>query len=127
MLMQCKKLSGHSLMGKPPRKTTRVPADLIHFYRLPADSSAEYTDMERLAQYLDDLEDILFAIAFSGEQLRRALRALLLLSLWITLTVLGVLLALGQPPLALAAVTLLLVTSLYRAAVSSPRRAAARS
>ena len=83
--------------------------------------------MERLAQYLDDLEDVFFAIAFSGEQLRRALRALLFLTLWFTLTVLGVLLALGQPPLALAAVTLLIVTSLYRAAVSSPRRAAARS
>ena len=83
--------------------------------------------MERLAQYLDDLEDVFFAIAFSGEQLRRALRVVLLLSLWFALTVLGVLLALGQPPLALAAVTLLLVTFLYRAAVSSPRRAATPS
>lgn len=83
--------------------------------------------MERLAQYLDDLEDMFFAIASAGEQLRRALRALLLLSLWTTLAVLGVLLALSQPPLALAAVTLLLVTSLYRAAVSNPGRAAARS
>jgi Flp pilus assembly protein TadB len=125
--MQCRKLSSHSLTGKPPRKTTRLPADLIHFFRSPADYSAKNTDMERLAQYLDDLEDVFFVIAFAGEQLRRALRALLILSVWLTLTVLGVLLALGQPPLALAAVTLLLVTSLYRAAVSSPRRAAARS
>ncbi len=83
--------------------------------------------MERLAQYLDDLEDMFFAMASAGEQLRRVLRALLLLSLWITLSGLGVLLAIGQPPLALAAVTLLLVSSLYRAAVSNPRRAAARS
>ncbi|MEX0975961.1 MAG: hypothetical protein WDZ50_02555 [Woeseia sp.] len=83
--------------------------------------------MERLAQYLDNLEDMFFAIASVGEQLRRALRVLLLLSLWIALSVLGVLLALSQPPLALAAVSLLLVTSLYRAAVSSPRRTAARS
>ncbi|HEX7719763.1 MAG TPA: hypothetical protein VF389_08155 [Woeseiaceae bacterium] len=111
----------------PARKATRAPAAQIPFCRLPVDDPTERTDMERLAQYLDDLEDVFFAIAFAGEQLRRALRAVLLLSLWLTLTVLGVLLALGQPPLALAAVTLLLVASLYRAAVSSPRRAAAPS
>jgi hypothetical protein len=83
--------------------------------------------MERLAQYLDDLEDIFFALALAGERLLNMLRALLVMGLAVTMPVLGVLLALHQPPIALAAVSLLAVLTLYRAAVGDRPRTAVRT
>lgn len=69
--------------------------------------------MERIAQYLDDLEDLYFAAALLMERARHALRVSLLLVLSFCLQFLGVLLALSQPPLALAAVSLMIVGLLY--------------
>jgi hypothetical protein len=83
--------------------------------------------MERLAQYLDDLEDIFFALALAGERLLSMLRALLVVCLAVTMPVLGVLLALHQPPFALAAVSLLAVLTLYRAAVGDRPRTVVRT
>lgn len=77
--------------------------------------------MECLAQYLDDLEDLFFAAALSAERLRRTLSMLIAASLMVAAITLGVLLALGQPPLALAVISLLMVTLLYRATVSPVR------
>ncbi len=83
--------------------------------------------MERLLQYLDDLEDIIYAVPLIAEQLRRATLRILFLLGSICLQVAGVVLALSHPPLALAVVMLLLVGMLFRAAVIPlPRKIAAR-
>ncbi len=71
--------------------------------------------MERLIQYLDDLEDIYFATALLMERIRYAAQIGLLLAISFAVQVLGVLLALSRPPLALAVVSLTVVGMLYRA------------
>ncbi len=73
--------------------------------------------MERLIQYLDDLEDLIFAAPLVAEQLRRAVQRVLFLLVSIGLQGVGVILALKHPPLALAIVMLLLVGMLHRAVV----------
>ena len=70
--------------------------------------------MERLIQYLDDLEDIYFATALLMERLRSAVRLGLLLTISFAIQFLGILLALGRPPMALAVVSLTVVGMLYR-------------
>jgi len=79
--------------------------------------------MERLVQYLDDLEDIYFATALVMERMRRAAQIFLLLAVSFGVQILGVLLALSSPPLALATVSLTVVGMLYRGVtVSHPVR-----
>jgi hypothetical protein len=73
--------------------------------------------VERLFQYLDDLEDLMYAAPLIAEQIRRAVLRILFLFGAICLQVGGVILALIQPPLALAVVMLLLVALLMRAVV----------
>ena len=73
--------------------------------------------MERLLQYLDDLEDVIYAAPLIAEQLRRAIQRILFLLASILLQIGGVILALSHPPLALAVVTLMLVALLYRAVI----------
>lgn len=73
--------------------------------------------MERLLQYLDDLEDLIYAAPLIAEQLRRAIQRILFLLASIVLQIAGVILALSHPPLALAVVTLMLVALLYRAVI----------
>ena len=73
--------------------------------------------MERLIQYLDDLEDLIYVAPLVAEQVRRAVQRILFLLAAVGLQVVGVILALNQPPLALAIVMLLLVGMLHRAAV----------
>ena len=73
--------------------------------------------MERLLQYLDDLEDFIYAAPLIAEQLRRAIQRILFLFASIVLQIAGVILALSHPPLALAVVTLMLVALLYRAVI----------
>ena len=73
--------------------------------------------MERFLQYLDDLEDLIYAAPLIAEQLRRSIQRILFLLGSISLQVGGVILALNHPPLALAVVTLLLVGLLHRAVV----------
>jgi hypothetical protein len=70
--------------------------------------------MERLLQYLDDLEDIYFATALLMERVRSAVQLGLLLTVSFAIPFLGVLLALSRPPLALAVVSLTVVGMLYR-------------
>ena len=83
--------------------------------------------MERLLQYLDDLEDVIYAAPLIAEQIRGAtLRVLFLLGSF-CLQVAGVLLALRHPPLALAVVTLLVVGLLHRAVVVPVPQALATS
>ena len=72
--------------------------------------------MERLVQLLDDLDDLVSTILLLGERLRRAVSWLLAAVLGLGIQIGGVLLALSQPPLALAVALLLFVGLLYRAA-----------
>jgi len=73
--------------------------------------------MEVLAQYLDDLEDLLYAFALKWERIRRAIRFALFVGLSLLLQVFGIFLALSNPPIAVAVAALLLVGMLYRGAV----------
>ncbi len=73
--------------------------------------------MERLLQYIDDLEDLIYAAPLIAEQLRRAIQRILFLLASILLQIGGVILALNHPPLGLAVVTLMLVALLYRAVI----------
>ena len=73
--------------------------------------------MERLLQYLDDLEDFICAAPLIAEQFRRAIQRILFLIGSILLQIGGVILALIHPPLALAVVTLMLVGLLHRAVI----------
>ena len=50
--------------------------------------------LERFAQYLDELEDVVYALLTIGERVRRALQILLVLSASLVLQVLGMM---GQP------------------------------
>lgn len=75
--------------------------------------------MERIVQYLDELEDLVCAMLTIKERIRRALQILFVLVTSLLLQALGILLALSQPPLALAAVSLLIVGMMYKS-VTSP-------
>lgn len=70
--------------------------------------------MERLVQYLDDLEDIYFATGLLMERMRRAMQMVVLLAISFIFQFLGILLALSRPPLAVAVVSLTVVGMLYR-------------
>jgi hypothetical protein len=75
--------------------------------------------VERLAQILDDLDDLIYSIGLMRERLRQITLTLLTAFAGSVLTAAGVLLALSHPPLAMAIALLLFVTLLYRA-VTSP-------
>ena len=70
--------------------------------------------MECLVQYLDNLEDLIFAAALKAERIRQAVQFLLFMVVAATLQVLGVVIALKNPPLAMVVAALLLVGMLYR-------------
>ena len=74
--------------------------------------------MERIVQYLDELEDLVCAVLTLRERIRRALQFVAVIATSVSLQVLGVMLALAQPPLALAAVSLMVVGMLYKSVVS---------
>ena len=74
--------------------------------------------MECLLQYLDDIDDFIGMLALAAERVRRLVKAAILVGATLCAQVFGILLALTQPPLALAAVTLISVGLLYRAAVN---------
>jgi hypothetical protein len=75
--------------------------------------------MERLLQYLDDLDDAAGMVGLFVEQLRRFLFALFSYLSLATVALAGIWLATLHPPLALATSTLLFVMLLYRT-VTSP-------
>ncbi len=70
--------------------------------------------MERLLLYWDDLDDYVGAIGLYAERIRRL--ALFVIGTLAFLAIVGgcILLALVEPPLAMAAVTLTFVTMMYR-------------
>ena len=75
--------------------------------------------MERIAQLLDDLDDLVAATGLIGERIRRFVQLLLSACLGLGLQIGGILLGLTHPPLALAAAILMFVTLLYRS-VTAP-------
>ncbi len=83
--------------------------------------------MERLIQYLDEIEDLFYVAPLVAEQLRRAIQRILFLLGSISLQIAGIVLALKHPPLALAIATLLMVGLLFRAVVIPGPQALAAS
>ena len=75
--------------------------------------------MERLLQYLDDLDDLYGMVGLILERLRRVLLALFSYLTVVIGALAGIGLALLHPPVALATSILLFVTLLYRS-VTSP-------
>ena len=73
--------------------------------------------MERFIQYLDDLEDLIYACALLGERIRQSARFFVFISTSIAVQILGIFLALANPPMAVAAASLSLVGMLYRGVV----------
>ncbi len=76
--------------------------------------------MERIAQLLDDLDDLVYMAGMAVGRIRKILFLVLLGPLAIALPVAGVLLALVHPPLALATAILLFVSLLYHTVTSPP-------
>ncbi len=70
--------------------------------------------MERLLQYLDDLDDLFAAIGLLAERIRSLLWLLFSTVAALAVAAGAILLALAEPPLALATAILLFVTLLYR-------------
>ena len=79
--------------------------------------------MEIIAQWLDDLDDVISSMRLLSERLRSFCIALIFLASLLLVQIAGVLLALEHPPLASATATILLVTLMYRSA-TAPRPAA---
>ena len=75
--------------------------------------------MERLVQWLDDLDDLVYMVGLVGERFRRGLRSLLMTGFVLTIQIGGVLLALWHPPLAMATAMLLFVFLFYHLVTSS--------
>ena len=74
--------------------------------------------MEVLAQYLDDLEDLFYAAALKAERILQAFRFFAFMAASAILQLFGIFIALKNPPLAVAAASLLLVGMLFRAVVT---------
>ena len=70
--------------------------------------------MERILQWLDDLDDLFGAVGLLAERLRRLAVTLIRLIVLLGVAVCGVLAALAEPPLGLAVAILLFVYLLYR-------------
>ncbi|MGI9232789.1 MAG: hypothetical protein ACR2RD_04085 [Woeseiaceae bacterium] len=77
--------------------------------------------MERVLQYLDDIDDIVGALGLVYESFRRLCFGIVALAGSLVLTGSGVWLALINPLMALATCLLLFVTLLYRTVISPPR------
>ncbi len=78
--------------------------------------------MEIMAQWLDDLDDMISSVRLLSERFRNLCIALIVLASSLLVLFAGVWLALEHPPLASATATILLVTLMYRSA-TAPRPA----
>ena len=74
--------------------------------------------MERLAQILDDLDDLIGMLGLVSERFRKAFYSLIFACVAVVIQVGGVLLALIHPPLALGLALLLSVSWLYHSVTS---------
>ena len=75
--------------------------------------------MERFLLYWDDIDDLVGAVGLYAEQLRRFVLFTIATLAFLALVSGFILLALVEPPLAMAAITLLLVTLMYRSVTTS--------
>lgn len=73
--------------------------------------------MERLLQYLDDLDDLVYAIALTGERIRTFGNLTLYVTLMAIAQAFGIYAALTHPPFTVATGSLLVVGLMYRGAV----------
>jgi len=71
--------------------------------------------MERLLQYMDDIDDAIGAFGLVYERLRRIVMTIVTLLVFGATISSGILLAIWHPPIALATCLLLFVALLYRA------------
>ena len=76
--------------------------------------------MERFLLYWDDLDDLMGTMGLFAERIRRIVMFALGTLLFIAALAGAIALALVEPPLAMAAVTLVFVTLMYRS-VTHPR------
>jgi len=74
--------------------------------------------MECLIQYLDDLEDLVYAVALKAERIREAIQYFLLITTAAILQVFAISVALWHPPFALALAALLLVGMMLHAVLT---------
>ena len=74
--------------------------------------------MERVLQYWDNLDDLVGALYLKADYMRSLAFFALATAVISLLQLGGILIALAKPPLAMAIVTLLLVTLLYRTATN---------
>ena len=81
--------------------------------------------MERLLQYLDELDDFYYAIALTWEKIRMYFRLALGLGVAIVAQAVGIYAAVQNPPFAVAAASLLVVSLLYWGTVRNKSRATA--
>ena len=77
--------------------------------------------MERMLQYLDDIDDLFGAVGLVYERLRRLFLKIVSLLASLSMVALSVLLALESPILALATGLLLSLMLLYRSVISPLR------
>ncbi|MDX1516431.1 MAG: hypothetical protein R3288_06305 [Woeseiaceae bacterium] len=70
--------------------------------------------MERIAQFWDDLDDLLGIIALCAEHIRRFCLFVLGTLAFLSALAAGVTIALFDPPLAMAVATILLILLMYR-------------
>lgn len=84
-------------------------------------SSGRRSSMERMLQYLDDIDDLLGAVGLVYERLRSLFLRLVSLLASLSMVALSVVLALESPTLALATGLLLSLMLLYRIVSSSSR------
>ena len=75
--------------------------------------------MERIAQLLDDLDDLISMIRLVSERIRKFILALVSTCVTVAIQVGGILLGLAHPPLAMALALILFVLLLYHT-VTSP-------
>lgn len=75
--------------------------------------------MERILLYWDDLDDLFGVVGLVAERIRRVVVFLLASLAFLATVAGGIALALIEPPLAMAAVTLVLVTLMYRSVTTS--------
>jgi hypothetical protein len=75
--------------------------------------------MERFLLYWDDIDDLVGAVGLYAEQIRRFVLFTIATLVFLVLVSGFILLALVEPPLAMAAITLLLVTLMYRSVTTS--------
>ncbi len=77
--------------------------------------------MERLLQYLDELDDVVYAMALIVERVRTLCGFVFSILLMLTAQAAAVYAAVTNPPLAVAVASLLAVALLYRGVVSGIR------